>query len=86
MIYVVVNSKILLSTYKVQNTVFFFQCTTMNSELDYYENFEELHGVLMYKDFVKYWDDVETFQARPDDLVIATYPKSGKSLCYSFFT
>lgn len=49
----------------------------MNSELDYYENFEELHGVLMYKDFVKYWDDVETFQARPDDLVIATYPKSG---------
>lgn len=31
----------------------------------------------MYKDFLKYWGDVETFQARPDDLVIATYPKSG---------
>lgn len=49
----------------------------MNSELDYYEKFEEVHGILMYKDFVKYWDNVEAFQARPDDLVIATYPKSG---------
>lgn len=48
-----------------------------NSE--YYENFDEVHGILMYKEFVQYWDDVETFQARPDDLVIATYPKSGKS-------
>ncbi|CAO2639470.1 Sulfotransferase 1 family member D1 [Lemmus lemmus] len=31
----------------------------------------------MDKRFTKYWDDVETFLARPDDLVIATYPKSG---------
>ncbi|XP_002717169.1 sulfotransferase 1E1 [Oryctolagus cuniculus] len=46
-----------------------------NSE--YYENFDEVHGILMYKEFVQYWDDVETFQARPDDVVIATYPKSG---------
>ncbi|XP_055452139.1 sulfotransferase 1E1-like [Psammomys obesus] len=43
----------------------------------YYEIFEEFRGVLMDKNFTKYWDDVETFLARPDDLVIATYPKSG---------
>uniref|UniRef100_A0A2K5BXN4 Sulfotransferase n=1 Tax=Aotus nancymaae TaxID=37293 RepID=A0A2K5BXN4_AOTNA len=50
----------------------------MNSELDYYEKFEEVHGILMYKDFAKYWNNVEAFQARPDDVVIATYPKSAQ--------
>ncbi|CAO2639468.1 Sulfotransferase 1E1 [Lemmus lemmus] len=39
--------------------------------------FAEFRGILMDKRFTKYWDDVETFLARPDDLVIATYPKSG---------
>ncbi|KAL2780362.1 sulfotransferase 1E1 [Daubentonia madagascariensis] len=48
-----------------------------SSNADYYEYFEEMHGILMYKIFVKYWDDVETFQARTDDIVIASYPKSG---------
>ncbi|XP_008591141.1 PREDICTED: estrogen sulfotransferase-like isoform X2 [Galeopterus variegatus] len=47
------------------------------SKYDYRENFDKVHGILMYKDFVKYWDDVETFQARPDDIVIVTYPRSG---------
>ncbi|XP_004681296.1 PREDICTED: estrogen sulfotransferase [Condylura cristata] len=48
-----------------------------SSKSDYYENFGRIQGILMYKDFLKYWSDVETFQARPDDIVIATYPKSG---------
>ncbi|XP_037386222.1 sulfotransferase 1E1-like [Talpa occidentalis] len=48
-----------------------------SSKFDYGENFGRIQGILIYKDFLKYWDDVETFQARPDDLVIATYPKSG---------
>ncbi|XP_004477606.1 sulfotransferase 1E1 [Dasypus novemcinctus] len=43
----------------------------------YFENFTEVHGIIMYKEFAQYWDDVEAFQARPDDVVIATYPKSG---------
>ncbi|XP_045140194.1 sulfotransferase 1E1 isoform X1 [Echinops telfairi] len=36
-----------------------------------------VNGLLIYKDFVINWDQVQAFQARPDDLVIATYPKSG---------
>lgn len=56
-------------------------CFMMDSSKssDYCEYFGKIHGILMYKDFIKHWDDVETFQARPDDIVIATYPKSGKS-------
>lgn len=48
-----------------------------SSESDYSENFGKVHGILMYKDFLKYWEDVETFQAREDDVLIATYPRSG---------
>lgn len=42
----------------------------------------EFHGILLDKRFIKYWNDVETFLARPDDLVIASFPKSGKCPCY----
>lgn len=56
------------------------KCTILRmepSKPDYCTFFGKIHGILMYKDFMEYWDDVETFQARPDDIVIATYPKSG---------
>ncbi|KAK1345870.1 hypothetical protein QTO34_008335 [Cnephaeus nilssonii] len=45
-----------------------------SSKGDDSEFFSRVHGILMYKDFVKYWDDVETFQARSDDTVIITFP------------
>ncbi|KAM5271585.1 sulfotransferase 1E1-like [Ctenodactylus gundi] len=48
-----------------------------SSKPDQYEYFGEMRGILLYKYFIKYWDDVESFQARPDDLVIATYMRSG---------
>ncbi|CAH2325299.1 sulfotransferase 1 family member D1-like [Pelobates cultripes] len=36
-----------------------------------------LHGVLMGKEIVDNWERVEQFQARPDDVLISTYPKAG---------
>ncbi|NXH11323.1 ST1D1 Sulfotransferase, partial [Bucco capensis] len=36
-----------------------------------------LHGMPLYKSFIEGWPQVEAFQARPDDLIVATYPKSG---------
>ncbi|XP_007523587.1 sulfotransferase 1E1 [Erinaceus europaeus] len=47
------------------------------SKFDYSENFGRINGILMYKLFLKYWNNVEKFEARPDDLVVVTYPKSG---------
>ncbi|XP_076023187.1 cytosolic sulfotransferase 1-like [Genypterus blacodes] len=37
----------------------------------------DFHGVLMTHNFTNNWEKVENFQARPDDVVIATYPKAG---------
>ncbi|KAM6301521.1 sulfotransferase 1 family member D1-like [Aegotheles albertisi] len=41
------------------------------------EELGSLHGMPLYKLFIEGWPRVETFQARADDLLIATYPKSG---------
>ncbi|KAF7664848.1 hypothetical protein LDENG_00161600 [Lucifuga dentata] len=37
----------------------------------------DFHGVSMTKYFTENWDNVQNFKARPDDVLIATYPKSG---------
>lgn len=37
----------------------------------------EFHGVCFSKYFTENWDDVQNFIARPDDILIATYPKAG---------
>ncbi|KFW75687.1 Sulfotransferase 1 family member D1, partial [Manacus vitellinus] len=34
-------------------------------------------GIPLYKMFIEGWAQVKDFQARPDDLLISTYPKSG---------
>ncbi|XP_074003644.1 uncharacterized protein [Numenius arquata] len=49
----------------------------MGSEEGVREELGSLHGIPLYKSFVEGWPQVEAFQARPDDLLIATYPKSG---------
>lgn len=38
----------------------------------------DFHGVSMTKYFTDNWDNVQNFRARPDDIVIATYPKAGE--------
>ncbi|XP_036388959.1 cytosolic sulfotransferase 3-like [Megalops cyprinoides] len=37
----------------------------------------DFHGVSMIHYFTDNWDNVQNFQARPDDILIATYPKAG---------
>ncbi|XP_015277292.1 PREDICTED: sulfotransferase 1C2-like [Gekko japonicus] len=37
----------------------------------------DVQGVPLIKDTADKWDDIWSFQARPDDLIICTYPKAG---------
>ncbi|XP_047457500.1 uncharacterized protein LOC125017966 [Mugil cephalus] len=39
----------------------------------------DFHGVSMTKYFTDNWDNVQNIKARPDDIVIATYPKAGNT-------
>ncbi|XP_037540639.1 cytosolic sulfotransferase 3-like [Nematolebias whitei] len=37
----------------------------------------DFHGVWMAPNFTDNWENVQKFEARPDDILIATYPKAG---------
>ncbi|XP_069580147.1 cytosolic sulfotransferase 3-like [Brachyistius frenatus] len=37
----------------------------------------DFHGVSMTHFFTNNWEDIQNFQARPDDILVATYPKAG---------
>lgn len=37
----------------------------------------DFQGVSMTEIFTSNWDNIQKFQARPDDILIATYPKAG---------
>lgn len=40
----------------------------------------EINGILMTKMISDHWDKIWNFQAKPDDLLIATYAKAGRYL------
>uniref|UniRef100_A0A4W6G4R1 Sulfotransferase n=1 Tax=Lates calcarifer TaxID=8187 RepID=A0A4W6G4R1_LATCA len=37
----------------------------------------DFHGVSMTHYFTENWENIQTFQVRPDDILLATYPKAG---------
>ncbi|XP_070766195.1 cytosolic sulfotransferase 3-like [Enoplosus armatus] len=37
----------------------------------------DFHGVSMTHHYTDNWEDIQNFQARPDDILVATYPKAG---------
>ncbi|KAM4562335.1 cytosolic sulfotransferase 2-like isoform 1-T1 [Odontesthes bonariensis] len=39
----------------------------------------DFHGVSMTKYFTDDWDNIQNFKARPDDILIASYPKAGNT-------
>ena len=40
----------------------------------------DFHGVSMTHYFTDNWENIQKFQARPDDILIASYPKAGLSI------
>ncbi|NXV61920.1 ST1D1 Sulfotransferase, partial [Molothrus ater] len=51
--------------------------SAMEQEAEITQEMGSLHGIPLYKSFIEGWPQVKAFQARPDDLLISTYPKSG---------
>uniref|UniRef100_A0A3P8X6I6 Sulfotransferase n=1 Tax=Cynoglossus semilaevis TaxID=244447 RepID=A0A3P8X6I6_CYNSE len=51
--------------------------STRTMESDLRPTLFDFHGVSMTKYFTENWENVQNFQARPDDILIATYPKAG---------
>ncbi|XP_022361737.1 sulfotransferase 1 family member D1-like [Enhydra lutris kenyoni] len=50
----------------------------MDKKLDIYRReLVDVQGVPLFWSIAEEWSQVETFESRPDDLLIATYPKSG---------
>ncbi|XDV48353.1 hypothetical protein PO909_017776 [Leuciscus waleckii] len=39
----------------------------------------DFEGISMTHFFTDNWEKLQNFQARPDDILIATYPKAGES-------
>ena len=70
----------------MENIPFFlsvYHSTMSSSKPSFSDYFGKISGIPMYKKFIEQFHNVEEFEARPDDLVIVTYPKSGKIFSFT---
>lgn len=52
----------------------------MEKKLDIFRReLVDVQGIPLFWSIAEQWSQVESFEARPDDLLISTYPKSGKN-------
>lgn len=52
----------------------------MDKKLDIFRReLVDVQGIPLFWSIAEQWSQVESFEARPDDLLISTYPKSGKN-------
>uniref|UniRef100_A0A8C3Q366 Sulfotransferase n=1 Tax=Geospiza parvula TaxID=87175 RepID=A0A8C3Q366_GEOPR len=52
-------------------------CQPWSRKLKSHRSWEASMASPLYKSFIEGWPQVKAFQARPDDLLLSTYPKSG---------
>ncbi|KAM4723094.1 uncharacterized protein WCC33_009314 [Rhinophrynus dorsalis] len=62
---------------QIQRKMIKFESNTFENVIESMQALVSLRGVPMAKENVVNWERVDNFQAKPDDLVIATYPKAG---------
>lgn len=52
----------------------------MDKKLDIFRReLVDVHGIPLFWSIAEQWSQVESFEARPDDLLISTYPKAGNN-------
>lgn len=59
--------------------VFFVSCL-LKLDIPLRPELFDFHGVSMTHHYTDNWEKLQNFQARPDDVLIAAYPRSGQSL------
>lgn len=55
----------------------------MDNKLDVFRReLVDVQGIPLFWSIAEQWSQVESFEARPDDILISTYPKSGKNFWF----
>lgn len=57
--------------------MYFFCPSLLQTTMPPRPNLFDFDGVSMVSYFTSNWENIKNFKARPDDILIATYPKAG---------